>query len=326
MLALEREIHYIACPLLITQCDECDTPTGKLSFTVKLEGKKRDFYADLISSKTDWCSSLPLYATEKLMEYKSPTQQNNKSTKEVITVIDKVDLAEHAVDVGAVSIIMLPDGFSVHEALIITNSGTGNNDVDGLTTRSHHHLFHGNLHEGSYLDGTLRTDCGVYTGTFQSNQPSGSGRMKYADGTVLVGDFVVFPSQPPSSSTTGFIPNPYLRGLPHGENVTIQFKDDITSYLGEMYQGRITGSGTYRYYPSNDYDRRLAQEVVVVDNTNSNKKKMCDPNSLVIIKGLFYDGMFQPNDNDNEGYMGHKLLFQQSFMFGGKRLWGPHDD
>jgi hypothetical protein len=333
MLALERENHVAACPLLVTQYDVCDTTsTGKLAFTVKLEGKKRDFYVDLISSKTDWCSSYPLYATaEKPMDHKSLKQQklsnNIKSTKEVMTVIDKVELAEHEVDLGTVSIIMLPDGFGVHELFITTNSATkSSNSEDGLTARSHHRLFHGTFHEGSYHDGTMHSDCGVYTGTFQSNQPSGSGRMKYKDGSVLVGDFVVFPSTPSpppssSSSTTELLlSNPYLRGLPHGDNVTIQFKDGITSYVGEMNQGRVTGSGTYRYDPSgNDTDDRLLADKEAVD-SSKNKKKIRDPNSLVVIKGRFIDGMFQTdNDDDN----GHKLLSRQSFVFGGKRLWGP---
>jgi hypothetical protein len=145
--------------------------------------------------------------------------------------------------------------------------------------------------------------------------------MKYKDGIVIVGDFVVFPSTPsPSSSSELLLSNPYLRGLPHGENVTIKFKDGITSYVGEMNQGRVTGSGTYRYDPSdNDNDdRRLADKEAV--DSGKIKKKIRDPNSLVVIKGLFTDGMFQTdNDDDN----GHKLLSRQSFMFGGKRLWGP---
>jgi len=319
-LALERENHYGAWLLLVTQCDECDsTSTSKLSFTVKLEGKKRDFYSDLISNKTDWCSSLPLYATmEKPMDHKSLKQQKSSnntinSTKEVMTAIDKAELAEHEVDVSTVSIIMLPDGFGVHEVFITTNSGSGNSNAeDGLTTRSHHRLFHGTFHEGSYHDGTMHTDCGVYTGTFQFNQPYGSGRMKYKDGSVLVGDFVVFPSTPSSSSTPELLlSNPYLCGLPHGENVTIQFKDGITSYVGEMQQGRISGSGTYRYYPSEDDNDNAEKEV-----DNINNKKMHDPNSLVVIKGQFTNGMLQSVNENN-------LLLRQSFMFGGKRLWGP---
>jgi len=85
---------------------------------------------------------------------------------------------------------MLPDGFSVHEVFITTNSGTGSSNAeDGLTTQSHHRLFHGTFvryllstrpfrhrylttfHEGSYHDGTMHTDCVVYTGTLQFNRP-----------------------------------------------------------------------------------------------------------------------------------------------------------
>jgi hypothetical protein len=260
------------------------------------------------------------------MDHKSLKNQKssniNKSTKEVMTVIDKVELAEHEVDVGTVSIIMLPDGFGVHELFITTNSATkSSNAEDGLTARSHHRLFHGTFHEGSYHEGTMHSDCGVYTGTFQSNQPSGIGRMKYKDGSVLVGDFVVFPSTPSpppsSSSTTGILlSNPYIRGLPHGDNITIQFKDGITSYEGELNQGRVTGSGTYRFDPSdNDNDdRRLADKEAL--DSNNNKKKIHDPNSLVVIKGQFTNGKFQTGNDDDKG---HKLLSRQSFLFGGKR-------
>ena len=72
----------------------------------------------------------------------------------------------------------------------------------------------------------MHTDCVVYTGTFQFNRPLEVVGSK--DGSVLVGDFVVLPttpSPPPSSYMTELLlSNPYLRGLPHGENVTIQFK------------------------------------------------------------------------------------------------------
>ena len=75
----------------------------------------------------------------------------------------------------------------------------------------------------------MHTDCVVYTGTFQFNRPLEVVGSK--DGSVLVGDFVVLPTTPspspppPSSYTTELLlSNPYLRGLPHGENVTIQFK------------------------------------------------------------------------------------------------------
>ena len=129
----------------------------------------------------------------------------------------------------------------------------------------------------------MHTDCVVYTGTFQFNRPLEVVGSK--DGSVLIGDFVVLPTTPspppppPSSYTTELLlSNPYLRGLPHGENVTIQFKDGIASYVGEMQQGRISDSGTYRYYPSGDDNDNAEKEV---DNNNN---KMRDPNSFVVIK------------------------------------------
>jgi hypothetical protein len=45
-----------------------------------------------------------------------------------MTAIDKAELAEHEVDVSTVSILMLPDRFSVHEVFITTKSGTGSSN------------------------------------------------------------------------------------------------------------------------------------------------------------------------------------------------------
>ena len=226
----ERAHHFAACPLLITQRGR-DAATGNISFSVKLaaEGKKKDSYLDLISGKTDLCSTA-MYATGD-GDRTADDKQNPKNT----------DRAEHFVDVEAVSIIMLPDGFGVHEAF--ATSAKTNEDGNA---RSHHHLFHGHLRDGAYHEGTFHKDsCGVYSGTFQSNEPCGRGKMKYADTIVLTGGFALSPAE--DDSPLG--PNPYLRGLPHGD-VKIQYKGGA-SYEGEMRRGHITGNGIYRY-PSDD--------------------------------------------------------------------------
>lgn len=49
--------------------------------------------------------------------------------------------------------------------------------------------------------------------------------------------------------------------------------------------------------------------------------KRNDLMSFVEIKGQYVDGMLQNNDNDNKGRGQSNLLM--SFMFGGKRFWGP---
>jgi hypothetical protein len=232
----ERAHHLSACPLLITQRGR-DAATGNISFLAKLaaEGKKKDYYLDLISIKADLCST-PMYATG---DRTADDKQNPNKTIKVLPV-GKTDRAEHFVDVEAVSIIMLPDGFGVHEAF--ATSAKTNEDGNA---RSHHRLFHGHLRDGAYHEGTFHTDAGVYSGTFQSNEPCGRGEMKYADTSVLTGGFALSPVE--DDSPLG--PNPYLRGLPHGD-VKIQYKGGA-SYKGEMRRGRITGNGIYRY-PSDD--------------------------------------------------------------------------
>ncbi len=235
-LELERAHHFAACPMLITQ-QGCDAAKGNISFLVQLAAEEKEYYyyLDLISSKTELCS-MPMYTTGDKTE--DGKQRPNKTIKEV--PVGKADQAEHIVDVEAVSIIMLPDGFGVHEAI----TASANTNEDGYV-RSHHRLFHGHLREGAYHEGTFHTDSGVYFGTFWSNELCGRGKMKYADTTVLTGGFALSPAE--DDSPLG--PNPYLRGLPHGD-VKIQYKGGA-SYEGEMRYGLITGNGIYRY-PSDD--------------------------------------------------------------------------
>jgi hypothetical protein len=229
----ERARHFSACSLLITQRGL--DAAGNVSFSVNLgpEGKKRDYYSDLISKKTDFCSA-PMYATLDVMA--DCKQKSNMPIKNV----GKTDRAEHVVDVGSVSVIMLPNGFGVHEAFV-TSVKT---DEDG-GARSHHRIFHGHLRDGAYHEGTLHSDSGVYSGAFQSNEPCGQGKMKYVDAIIITGGFALSTAE--DDSPLG--PNPYLRGSPHGD-VQIQYRCGA-SYEGEMRRGRVTGNGMYRY-PSDE--------------------------------------------------------------------------
>jgi hypothetical protein len=85
----------------------------------------------------------------------------------------------------------------------------------------------------------LYTDEGIYSGTFQSDERVGQGKMEYSDGMVLTGDFAQ------SGDANDRFSNPYSRGLPHG-NVHVIFENG-DEYEGEMRNGNITGKGVYRY-------------------------------------------------------------------------------
>lgn len=189
------------------------------------------------------------------------------------------------------------DGSGVYEHYEETNpfstSSTNNTEEQ---SRGNHTLFHGHFHEGEYREGTLHTDAGVFSGTFQSNGQPCKGKMKYSDGTVITGEFTLPPTskgdvqcsteeEEVDASPLG--PNPYRLGLPR-DNVSIQFKGGA-SYEGEMKYGTISGIGIY-----------------------SNSQGEVDED--------FDSGMIQ--NKDGEGGQGGSNL-PRSLLFSGERLWGP---
>jgi hypothetical protein len=94
--------------------------------------------------------------------------------------------------------------------------------------------------------GIETTDQGVYAGEFSAGRRWGRGRMDYADGTTVVGNFGLNMHNPLQSK--GF-QNPYLsdenRGWdPNGE-VEI-FYADGAYYKGKMVNGVVTGTGDYQ--------------------------------------------------------------------------------
>ena len=292
-----NERHFEACSLTITEySDESGNgKSNKISFLVKLTGKKKqkEYYTNLITNKTDWCL-VPMYASGDLTD-------KNMSTSSLLLSIDESELSQHFVDVGNVSIVLLPDGFGVHEAYDENDAvfSTNTNTSDGIvedSSKGRHMLYHGHFKGGEYREGTLHTDAGVFSGTFQSNEPS-CGKMKYSDGTIITGNFTLPPShkgdrvcnnEEEEADESPLGPNPYRLGLPHN-NVSIQFKDGA-SYEGTMHHGVVTGEGIYRYAGGT-------------------------------IQGNFVNGILQNNDGV-EGQGGSNML-GSLMMFDGERLWGP---
>ncbi|KAL9189891.1 hypothetical protein ACHAXT_009566 [Thalassiosira profunda] len=288
-LEAERARHFSACSLRITERSEKDQngKDGKVSFAVKVMGKKKEkeHYTTLIAEKSDDWSLVPFYATGDVETMGK--SKHNSSKGGIVMSIGEADQVAHFVDVGRVSIEMLADGFGVLECVSSETEGA----------RSQHRVFHGHFCEGQYHHGTLHTDAGVFTGTFQSNEPC-KGKLKYADGTVLTGDFALCGEDSPLG------PNPYRRGLPSGHS-SIQWKDG-SSYEGEMRDGTITGRGVYRYPQSKTSGK-------------SSKKKQ-ESTSFAEMRGDFVNGTLR-NNGGAEGERGSNL--RRSLLFGGERLWGP---
>ena len=177
-----------------------------------------------------------MYATGDRIKGTHKTKANEGVADGEANQVDRL------VDVEKVSIVMLPDGFGVHEAYTEIDSFGGNatNHESGIFRNRHHRLYHGHFREGDYHEGTLHTNCGVYSGTFLSNEPS-HGKMKYSDTILITGGYALTPEV--DDSPLG--PNPYRRGLHHSHNVKIKYHDGA-AYDGEMQHGSITGIGVYK--------------------------------------------------------------------------------
>ena len=122
--------------------------------------------------------------------------------------------------------------------------------------------------------------------------------MKYSDGIILTGGFTQIKDDSPLG------PNRYSRGLPHGNDLNIHFKNGAI-YEGEMHHGSITGNGSFRY-PRDDCVGKPPA------------KKKHGTALFNEAKGDFGDGVLQNNDGI-EGKGASNLLRS---MFGGERLWG----
>ena len=246
-----RAQHFDNCSLFITllpmkepkESDEVTTASWK----VKVRGKKKELYQKLIEKNKKWCLTR-MYATgdpELLTKSKKAKSKRDKAADFAMT-IEKSEQMHHYVDVGGVRIEKLPDGFGVYESFV--TSTIGNADSDDVVGR--HSLYHGRFFEGAmHGEGTLYTDEGVYSGSFQFDERVGQGTIEYSDGITLSGDFALptrsrVKSQEESKQEM-HSPNPYSRGNPHG-NVHVHFANG-DEYEGEMRNGTVAGKGVYRY-------------------------------------------------------------------------------
>ena len=85
-------------------------------------------------------------------------------------------------------------------------------------------------------------DVSVYSGKYLHNHRKGKGRLDYADGTTILGDFNVHLQSDNKVSLT--FDNPYVGGEPNGE-AEILFGDG-GMYKGKMHNGQIHGQGEYQ--------------------------------------------------------------------------------
>jgi hypothetical protein len=233
-----RAMHFADCSLSICSLPNKGKDETRTSWKVSVVGTKNEYYQRLIEKNTKWCL-ISMYATgnpEEADNKKAKSKSENKPNANDLAMIAK---GRHFCDVGGIKIEKLPDGFGVYESFVDNSLNTNDEgDADGQ-----HRLYYGHFKEGSFFgEGTLYTEEGKYSGSFQNDERVGRGKMEYSD-MVLTGDFALSGNVDDTKSANGT--NPYSRGLPHG-NVHVIFSNG-DEYEGQMHNGNITGKGVYRY-------------------------------------------------------------------------------
>ena len=85
--------------------DDTTNNSNKIAFSVKLHGKKKEYYTSLITNQKDW--SLPLYATGSDLGGSNRSSSNDTSELALLDITTSQQ-AQHFVDTGSVSIVVLP--------------------------------------------------------------------------------------------------------------------------------------------------------------------------------------------------------------------------
>ncbi len=137
------------------------------------------------------------------------------------------------VNMLGVRIMRVPAGIGLYRHLDRKNTSIAHDEFG---------VYYGEYEHGMKNGfGIQISDSGVYSGSFENNFRRGHGRLDFADGTTIIGNFDVKTQS--SLSSTSF-KNPYMDGEPHGL-VEIFFSDG-GYYRGHMMNGEITGQGEYQ--------------------------------------------------------------------------------
>ena len=83
--------------------DDTTNNSNKIAFSVKLHGKKKEYYTNLITKQKVW--SLPLYATGNDL---GSSSTGNDTSELALLDITASEQAQHFVDTSSVSIVVLP--------------------------------------------------------------------------------------------------------------------------------------------------------------------------------------------------------------------------
>ncbi|GMI20412.1 hypothetical protein TrRE_jg10555, partial [Triparma retinervis] len=234
----KHELEVAMSQRIASKCElvrgNVDEASGRCTWKVIFNGINKERFENLVAHKTDW-NGIRLAIGRGDREPYTGRGVIPDGSKPFVP-----DLREFLVNMHGVKVTRLEDGFGTYQEL----------DRQSTNIRGKRfQYYHGTFREGQKQGyGIWYTDEGIYSGQVHNNQPEGKGRMDYANGDNLTGEFKVRKDH--KNSLLG--ENPYARGEPNGM-CTRTFADG-SFYSGEMYDGCVTGTGTYINAMGERYD------------------------------------------------------------------------
>ncbi len=150
------------------------------------------------------------------------------------TKANQPDYSSLQVNIAGARFMRVPSGVGLLQSLDRTSASIYGEDFGFFYGE-----FESGLRHGYGLD---ITDEGVYAGAHEKGFRRNHGRVDFADGTTIVGNFGV--TAPKPLLQTSQFQNPYMQGEATGL-VEINFSDG-GFYRGNMVNGRISGQGDYQ--------------------------------------------------------------------------------
>ena len=206
-----------------------DVQSDRCTWIIEFDGVDKDHYEDLVCKKLDWNGIRLAVGEEDELRPREPYTGRGAVPDGSKPFIP--DLRDYIVNMYGVRVTRFEDGFGTYRELDKRSSSYSGKQFQ---------FYYGTFSEGKKEGHCLwYNDEGIYSGQVKDDQPQGKGRMDYANGDSITGEFKVRAGHKNSLLGT----NPYSRGEPNG--YCKRTFADGSFYEGEFLDGKINGHGSY---------------------------------------------------------------------------------